>query len=79
MALPPPAPAARPGRPVPGAALAPLLGFVVLLAAVFAVSYAAGTAAGPAAPGWHRTGGGGPGAPGGGAGDTGRMSGMDGS
>ncbi|WP_327417774.1 hypothetical protein [Streptomyces sp. NBC_01233] len=33
-----------------------LAGFVVLLAAVFALSYGVGSAAGPVAPGLHRTG-----------------------
>ncbi|MGQ4515063.1 hypothetical protein [Streptomyces sp. DW26H14] len=42
-------------RPPYVAALAPLLGFVVLLAAVFAVAFVTGSASGPAAPGWHRT------------------------
>ncbi|MFF7730063.1 hypothetical protein [Streptomyces sp. NPDC008001] len=57
-----------------------LAGFVLLLAALFGVSYAVGSAAGPAAPGIHRTGGGsGPGpGPGGGTGSTGGTGGMDG-
>ncbi|MBF6050069.1 hypothetical protein GO001_33685 [Streptomyces sp. NRRL B-1677] len=59
-----------------------LAGFVLLLAALFGVSYAVGTAAGPAAPGIHRTGGGsdsgsGHGS-GGGTGGTGGMDGMHG-
>ncbi|MEX2984884.1 hypothetical protein [Streptomyces sp. C36] len=37
---------------------ATLAGFVLLLSAVFGVSYAAGSAAGPVSPGMHRTGGG---------------------
>ncbi|MEV4505188.1 hypothetical protein [Streptomyces klenkii] len=59
-----------------------LAGFVLLLAALFGVSYAVGTAAGPAAPGIHRTGGGsGSGSghgSGGGSGGTGGMGGMHG-
>ncbi|MFI9204291.1 hypothetical protein [Streptomyces sp. NPDC053048] len=43
---------------------ATLIGFVLVLAAVFGVSYAAGSAAGPVSPGMHRTGGGGQSGPG---------------
>ncbi|WP_037841046.1 hypothetical protein [Streptomyces sp. NRRL F-5126] len=71
-----PAPAARrraAGAPLFG--LLPLLGLAVLLAAVFTVAYAVGSAAGPAAPGLHRTGSGG-GATG--TGGPGSMSGMGG-
>ncbi|MEU8548320.1 hypothetical protein AB0C81_15235 [Streptomyces roseoverticillatus] len=53
-----------------------LAGFVLLLAALFGVAYAAGTAAGPAAPGIHRTGGGS--GSGSGPGSGGGMGGMDG-
>ncbi|MBP0456321.1 hypothetical protein [Streptomyces montanisoli] len=70
-----PAPTARrraAGAPLSG--LLPLLGFAVLLAAVFTVAYAVGSASGPAAPGLHRTGGGGPK----GGGPTGGMAGMGG-
>ncbi|EME97414.1 hypothetical protein J7W19_04495 [Streptomyces mobaraensis NBRC 13819 = DSM 40847] len=35
-----------------------LSGFVLLLAALFGVAYAVGSAAGPVSPGMHRTGGG---------------------
>ncbi|MEU5188319.1 hypothetical protein AB0G83_14435 [Streptomyces klenkii] len=56
-----------------------LAGFVLLLAALFGGSYAVGTAAGPAAPGIHRTGGGsGSGSGHGSGGGTGGMGGMDG-
>ncbi|MFI9239916.1 hypothetical protein [Streptomyces sp. NPDC053079] len=48
---------ARRARP-PLRPYATLTGFVLLLAAVFGVAYAAGSAAGPVAPGMHRTGGG---------------------
>ncbi|MFE9928853.1 hypothetical protein [Streptomyces sp. NPDC005533] len=41
----------RRGAPPPA-----LAGFVVLLAALFALSYGVGAAAGPVAPGLHRTG-----------------------
>ncbi|WP_367131981.1 MULTISPECIES: hypothetical protein [Streptomyces] len=54
-----------------------LAGFVLLLAALFGVSYAVGTAAGPAAPGIHRTGGG-SGSGHGSGGGTGGMDGMGG-
>ncbi|MGW7006886.1 hypothetical protein ACWGCW_29760 [Streptomyces sp. NPDC054933] len=52
-------------------------GFLVLLALLFAASYAVGMAAGPVAPGMHRMGGG---TGGGGAGEGGMpgMAGMDG-
>ncbi|MFF4749437.1 hypothetical protein ACWD5R_21495 [Streptomyces sp. NPDC002514] len=66
---------AVPRRLVPPPAL---WGFLLLLALVFAVSYAAGAAAGPVAPGMHRsgtTGGGGQGEQGGGT-NTGDMGGM---
>ncbi|KQV94266.1 hypothetical protein [Streptomyces sp. Root369] len=57
-----------------------LCGFLLLLAMVFAVSYAAGSAAGPVAPGMHgtsdSTGGGGTGGTGD-SGDTGDMGEMD--
>ncbi|GHC43153.1 hypothetical protein ABZ419_05840 [Streptomyces cinnamoneus] len=55
-----------------------LAGFVLLLAAVFGVSYLAGSAAGPVAPGMHRSDGGTPPGPGGGGtgGNTGGMPGM---
>ncbi|MEU2872532.1 hypothetical protein ABZ769_25500 [Streptomyces olivoreticuli] len=53
-----------------------LTGFVLLLAALFGVAYAVGSAAGPAAPGIHRTGGGSGG--GSGSGGGGGMGGMDG-
>ncbi|NGO12662.1 hypothetical protein G5C60_34895 [Streptomyces sp. HC44] len=43
-----------------------LCGFLLLLALMFAASYAVGTAAGPVAPGMHRTGTGGDGSGGGG-------------
>ncbi|CAM5292642.1 hypothetical protein [Streptomyces abikoensis] len=55
-----------------------LAGFVLLLAALFGVSYAVGTAAGPAAPGIHRTGGGSGSGSGSGQGSGGGMGGMDG-
>ncbi|MET9413801.1 hypothetical protein ABZY03_06355 [Streptomyces klenkii] len=56
-----------------------LAGFVLLLAALFGVSYAVGTAAGPAAPGIHRTGGGsGSGSGHGSGGGSGGMDGMGG-
>ncbi|MFI9722204.1 hypothetical protein ACIHFE_21495 [Streptomyces sp. NPDC052396] len=48
---------------------AALTGFVLLLAVVFGAAYAAGSAAGPVAPGMHRTGGGS--APGSGSGGGG--------
>ncbi|MEU3752759.1 hypothetical protein AB0H17_08305 [Streptomyces olivoreticuli] len=51
-----------------------LTGFVLLLAALFGVAYAVGSAAGPAAPGIHRTGGGSGG--GSGSGGGGGMDGM---
>ncbi|WP_330286940.1 hypothetical protein [Streptomyces sp. NBC_00576] len=57
-----------------------LCGFLLLLALIFTVSYAVGTASGPVAPGMHGTGTGTSG-DGGGAGDvggTGDMGGMDG-
>ncbi|KUJ69626.1 hypothetical protein ACZ90_09875 [Streptomyces albus subsp. albus] len=54
-----------------------LTGFLLLLAAVFGVSYATGKAAGPVAPGLHRTGGGGSGG-GSGGGGMGGMHGMGG-
>ncbi|MFH0517633.1 hypothetical protein ACHBTE_10690 [Streptomyces sp. M41] len=60
-----------------------LCGFLVLLALVFTVSYAVGAAAGPVAPGMHRSGtsgdGGGDGTDGGDAdpGDMGDMGDMD--
>lgn len=69
-----------PARLGPSRAYGTLLGFVLLLAALFGVAYAAGAAAGPAFPGIHRTGdgtGGGAGS-GGGAGDMGGMDGMNG-
>ncbi|WP_404961403.1 hypothetical protein [Streptomyces sp. 147326] len=50
-----------------------LAGFVVLLAAVFALSYGVGSAAGPVAPGLHRTG-----SDAGSGGGTGDMGGMGG-
>ncbi|MGW1077317.1 hypothetical protein [Streptomyces sp. NPDC002537] len=53
---------------------AALIGFVLLLAALFGIAYAAGSAAGPAAPGIHRTGGG----SGGGSGSGGGHGGMGG-
>ncbi len=54
-----------------------LTGFVLLLAALFGVAYAVGSAAGPAAPGIHRTGGGSGGGSGsGGGGGMGGMGGM---
>ncbi|MFI1800126.1 hypothetical protein ACH427_22615 [Streptomyces sp. NPDC020379] len=53
-----------------------LLGFVLLLAALFGVAYAVGSAAGPAAPGIHRTGGGSGGSGSGGGGGMGGMGGM---
>ncbi|MEV7445561.1 hypothetical protein AB0O22_31250 [Streptomyces sp. NPDC091204] len=61
----------RRGAPPPA-----LAGFVVLLAALFALSYGVGSAAGPVAPGLHRTGTG-TGSTGGshGGGGTGGMSG----
>ncbi|MEU9992600.1 hypothetical protein AB0E10_38570 [Streptomyces sp. NPDC048045] len=62
-----------------------LCGFVLLLAVVFSVSYAVGSATGPVAPGIHGTGAGGSGgggssggSGGSGGGDTGGMSGMHG-
>ncbi|MEU4212572.1 hypothetical protein AB0F13_21680 [Streptomyces sp. NPDC026206] len=60
---------ARRARP-PLRPYATLAGFVLLLAALFGVACAAGSAAGPAAPGMHRTGGGegSGGSPGGGSG-----------
>ncbi|WFB06491.1 hypothetical protein LRS74_05115 [Streptomyces sp. LX-29] len=52
-----------------------LSGFLLLLAAMFGVAYAAGAAAGPVAPGMHRGGGGGDsGGSGGGMGDMHGMS-----
>ncbi|AJT68981.1 hypothetical protein [Streptomyces chattanoogensis] len=57
----------------------PVVGFVALLAVLFALSYGVGAAAGPVAPGLHPAGGprtGGP-APAH-SGDMGRMPGMDG-
>ncbi|MFG3318577.1 hypothetical protein ACGF3J_11035 [Streptomyces sp. NPDC048171] len=51
-----------------------LCGFLLLLVLVFSVSYAAGSAAGPVAPGMHGTGGGG----GGGDGTGGGMEDMPG-
>ncbi|MEV5510317.1 hypothetical protein [Streptomyces orinoci] len=60
---------------------AALTGFVLLLAMVFGAAYAAGSAAGPVAPGMHRTGGGSAPAPGSGSGNGGGgshdMPGMD--
>ncbi|MBP2401834.1 hypothetical protein SNS2_0364 [Streptomyces netropsis] len=58
-----------------------LIGFVLLLAALFGVAYATGAAAGPVAPGMHRTddgpgGAGGSGGSGGGSGHSGGMGGM---
>ncbi|MEU5427039.1 hypothetical protein AB0H73_15740 [Streptomyces olivoreticuli] len=53
-----------------------LTGFVLLLAALFGVAYAVGSAAGPAAPGIHRTGGGSGGGSGSGGGGMGGMDGM---
>jgi hypothetical protein len=47
----PPGPAAAGARGLPPAAV--LCGFLLLLAAMFAVSYAVGSAAGPVAPGLH--------------------------
>jgi hypothetical protein len=73
------APVARGSVPPPA-----LVGFLLLLALVFAASWTAGAAAGPVAPGMHGTGsgqGGGGGSPdGGGSGgtDMGGMGGMDG-
>ncbi|MFH8367183.1 hypothetical protein [Streptomyces sp. NPDC018031] len=56
-----------------------LTGFLLLLAAMFGVAFAVGAAAGPVAPGLHRTGGGdGPGS-GSGGGGMGGMHGMGGS
>ncbi|MFC0602807.1 hypothetical protein [Streptomyces palmae] len=51
-----------------------LAGFLLLLATMFGVAYAAGRAAGPVAPGLHRTGGG----SGHGSDDGGGMGGMHG-
>ncbi|MBB5118237.1 hypothetical protein AF335_30590 [Streptomyces eurocidicus] len=65
-----------PARLGPSRAYGTLLGFVLLLAALFGVAYAAGAAAGPAFPGIHRTGDGT--GSGGGPGDMGGMDGMDG-
>ncbi|WP_370418358.1 hypothetical protein AB8O64_06745 [Streptomyces sp. QH1-20] len=61
-----------------------LIGFVLLLAALFGVAYATGAAAGPVAPGMHRTGdgpgsgdsGGSTGGSGDGSGHSGGMGGM---
>ncbi|MFF1293909.1 MULTISPECIES: hypothetical protein [unclassified Streptomyces] len=63
---------AAPRRLVPSPALC---GFLLLLALVFTVSYAVGSAAGPVAPGMHRSGTSGDGDSGGGGGgtDTGDM------
>ncbi|MEU5535978.1 hypothetical protein [Streptomyces sp. NPDC020362] len=57
-----------------------LCGFLLLLALVFTVSYAVGSAAGPVAPGIHGTGAGtgGDGGDGGGGAGTGDMPGMHG-
>ncbi|MHA7960465.1 hypothetical protein ACX9I7_22180 [Streptomyces sp. L500] len=66
---------ARLARPLPYATLA---GFVLLLAVLFGVSYAAGSAAGPVAPGLHRVGGATTGSDGGSGGDDGNMGGMPG-
>ncbi|GAA0426631.1 hypothetical protein [Streptomyces luteireticuli] len=54
---------------------AALCGFVLLLAALFGVAYAAGSAAGPVSPGLHRSGGG-PGSDGGSGGGMDGMPGM---
>ncbi|MCL8009770.1 hypothetical protein [Streptomyces sp. AS02] len=54
-----------------------LCGFLLLLALVFTVSYAVGTATGPVAPGMHRSGTSGDGDGGGGGGNTGDMGDMD--
>ncbi|MEU9084470.1 hypothetical protein [Streptomyces sp. NPDC048357] len=70
-------PETRPDGAWPRGAPPPALaGFVVLLAALFALSYGVGSAAGPVAPGLHRTGTG-TGSTGGshGGGGTGGMSG----
>ncbi|MFJ8006229.1 hypothetical protein [Streptomyces fagopyri] len=56
-----------------------LCGFLLLLVLVFWVSYAAGSAAGPVAPGIHGTGSAGTGNGPDGDGDTGHMPGMHGS
>ncbi|SDM40527.1 hypothetical protein SAMN04487981_101408 [Streptomyces sp. cf386] len=50
-----------------------LCGFLLLLALIFTVSYAVGSAAGPVAPGMHRSGTSGGGADTGELGDTGDM------
>ncbi|MEU3355378.1 hypothetical protein [Streptomyces sp. NPDC037389] len=67
---------ARLARP-PLRPYATLAGFVLLLAVLFGVSYAAGSAAGPVAPGLHRVGGATPGS-GSGSGTDGNMGGMPG-
>ncbi|WP_055550772.1 hypothetical protein [Streptomyces sp. NBRC 110028] len=54
-----------------------LCGFLLLLVLVFSVSYAVGSAAGPVAPGLHRTGSAGSGGTGGGDGGGGSGGGMD--
>lgn len=54
-----------------------LCGFLLLLALIFTVSYAVGTAAGPVAPGMHRSGTSGDGDGGGGGMNTGEMGDMD--
>ncbi|KPC58651.1 hypothetical protein ADL29_40065 [Streptomyces chattanoogensis] len=57
----------------------PVIGFVALLAVLFALSYGAGAAAGPVAPGLHPAGGARTGGPAPAHnGDMGRMPGMDG-
>ncbi|MFE5818817.1 hypothetical protein [Streptomyces sp. NPDC056479] len=53
-----------------------LCGFLLLLAVIFTVSYAVGAAAGPVAPGMHRTGTSGDGG-GTDTGETGEMGNMD--
>ncbi|MFK0121096.1 hypothetical protein [Streptomyces sp. NPDC090994] len=54
-----------------------LCGFLLLLALVFSVSYAIGSAAGPVAPGMHGTGGSGGGGDGGGDGTSSTGGGME--
>ncbi|WP_065967996.1 hypothetical protein [Streptomyces sparsogenes] len=71
-------PASRPAAALLRAALPPpaLCGFLLLLALVFAASYAVGAGVGPVAPGMHgpgRTGGGSPGGHDGGGMDMGGM------